>query len=126
MSHEQMNGGTVLLDMNGIEPRLLKDRSFIVCAMFNAVKAAGSTIVKRSDYMFPDRSWSINFTLAESHIAVHTYPSEGRLYCDITACGDAKPEKVVDVLKELFACDKYGTMFIKRPLVMDKIREDRS
>lgn len=126
MSHEIMRGETVLLDMEGIEPRLLKDRSFILCALFRAAQTAGCEVVGRNDGVFPDGSYSMNLILAESHIYIHTYPTQEYACVDITACGESEPWKIVDVLTQLFACKKYGYHRVKRPLIMDKIMEDKS
>ena len=126
MSHETMRGATVLLCMNGIDSSLLKDRSFILCSLFRAAQEAGCEVVGRNDKMFPDGSYSMTLVLAESHLYIHTYPSQGYACVDITACGDSKPEKVVDVLTELFSCDNFGFKYIERPLVMDKVRRDKS
>lgn len=126
MSHEIMNGATVLLCMNGIESRLLKDRSFILCSLFRAAQESGCKVVGRHDKMFPDGSYSMSLVLAESHLYIHTYPSQEYACVDMTACGDSNPEKIIDVLTQLFACKSYGTHIVKRPLVMDKVVENKS
>lgn len=125
-NHSVMKGETVLLCMEGIDESVLKDRSFILCALFRAAQQAGCEIVGRSDKKFPDGSYSMNLVLAESHLYIHTYPSQGYACVDITACGESQPWKIVGVLTELFSCEKYGYHRVQRPLKMDKYREDKS
>lgn len=40
--------------------------------------------------------------LAESHISVHTWPEKGYAAFDVFMCGDARPDKTINVMKEAF------------------------
>jgi S-adenosylmethionine decarboxylase len=41
--------------------------------------------------------------LAESHISIHTWPEHGFAAADIFMCGDAQPQRALDVIDAAFA-----------------------
>jgi S-adenosylmethionine decarboxylase len=41
-------------------------------------------------------------TIAESHLAVHTFPDNGRVYVDIFSCKQFDKEMVIKIFKETF------------------------
>ncbi|WP_282169477.1 adenosylmethionine decarboxylase [Ruegeria atlantica] len=55
--------------------------------------------------------------LAESHISIHTWPEHGYAAIDIFMCGDAEPQRSLDVLKSYFRPQRIEVQSIKRGLI---------
>ena len=66
------------------------------------VTEAGATLLHIHLHPFQPEGVSGVAVLAESHISVHTWPEAGYAAFDVFMCGDAKPEKCVEVLKRAF------------------------
>jgi S-adenosylmethionine decarboxylase len=85
-------GGKGLDDLGRME-RTLRD----------AVTASGATLLHIHLHHFtPNDGISGVAVLAESHISVHTWPERDYAAFDIFMCGDALPEKAVEVIKNAF------------------------
>ena len=41
--------------------------------------------------------------LAESHISIHSWPEADYAALDVFMCGDAQPEKCIEILREAFS-----------------------
>ena len=67
------------------------------------VRQSGATLLHIHLHHFtPNDGISGVAVLAESHITVHTWPERGYAAFDVMMCGDAMPEKCIDVLKAAF------------------------
>lgn len=68
-----------------------------------AVRQAGATLLHIHLHHFtPNGGISGVAVLAESHISVHSWPERDFAAFDIFMCGDAQPEKAIEVLKQSF------------------------
>jgi S-adenosylmethionine decarboxylase len=68
-----------------------------------AVKAAGATLLHIHLHHFtPQGGISGVAVLAESHISVHTWPERNFAAFDVFMCGDAEPEKAIEIIKSVF------------------------
>ena len=81
----------------------LDNKSLIEEAFKEAIDEAGATLLHIHLHAFePNGGISGVAVLAESHISVHTWPEKGYAAFDVFMCGDAKPHKVLPVLKRHF------------------------
>lgn len=81
----------------------LKDREKIESAMTEAAQLAGATVLHVHLHTFSDGGGITGVALlAESHISVHTWPEHDYAAFDIFMCGNAAPEKSVELLKKIF------------------------
>lgn len=71
-------------------------------AMLEAAKAAKATIVAHKFHQFSPQGASGAVIIAESHLAIHTWPEYGYCAIDIFTCGDLDNYLAVEVLKEKF------------------------
>ena len=72
-------------------------------ALRTCVREAEATLLHIHLHRFsPSGGLSGVAVLAESHISVHTWPESDFAAFDIFMCGDAHPEKAVEVLKKAF------------------------
>ena len=79
------------------------DLEFVEATLREAVTAAEATLLHIHLHHFtPNDGISGVAVLAESHISIHSWPESGYAALDIFMCGDAKPEKAVEVLRERF------------------------
>ncbi len=80
-----------------------------------AAKAAKATVLDVNAHDFGDRAGFTGVALlAESHISIHTWPEYGYAAIDIFMCGDAEPEKSLEVLRNYFEPQRHETRLIKR------------
>ncbi len=54
---------------------------------------AGFTIVKFDEYHFPVKGYTCFWLLAESHLAIHTFPESKKSYIELSSCNESKLEK---------------------------------
>ncbi|MBT5110292.1 MAG: adenosylmethionine decarboxylase [Rhodospirillaceae bacterium] len=81
----------------------LDDIDFIEETMRACVDAAGATLLHIHLHHFtPNQGVSGVAVLAESHISIHSWPEYEYAAMDIFMCGDAQPQRAVDVLREAF------------------------
>lgn len=79
------------------------DLAFVEETLRDCVTAAEATLLHIHLHHFtPNDGISGVAVLAESHISIHSWPESGYAALDIFMCGDAKPEKAVEVLRERF------------------------
>lgn len=84
-------------------------------ALREATQAAGATLLHVHLHHFtPNGGISGVAVLAESHISVHSWPERGYAAFDIFMCGDARPERGVDVLVELFEPQRHDVIEHRR------------
>jgi S-adenosylmethionine decarboxylase len=94
-------GKHLILDFWGA--RELDNPAFMEQTLRDCVDAAGATLLHIHLHRFsPSGGLSGVAVLAESHISVHTWPENDFAAFDIFMCGDAYPEKAVEILKHAF------------------------
>jgi S-adenosylmethionine decarboxylase len=93
----------------------LQDQVVIEQALKDAAKAAGAMLLHIHLHKFADQGGVTGVALlAESHISVHTWPENNYAAFDVFMCGDAKPEKAIEVLKQVFQPSKVEIKEILR------------
>lgn len=53
-------------------------------------------------------------TIAESHLAVHTFPDDRRVYADVFSCRPFDSEKVIRIFRETFKPKKMNTKIVRK------------
>jgi S-adenosylmethionine decarboxylase len=54
--------------------------------------------------------------LAESHIAVHTWPEHGVAALDLFTCGDRDPQEIIPLIATLFKSSAISTQLLIRSI----------
>lgn len=94
----------VFADLFGCDPVCLDDRIGIESALTAAAAAAGATVVRSDVHHFEPFGITGVAVLAESHLAIHTWPEHAYVSVDIFTCGEnATPEQAIDALVHIFA-----------------------
>ena len=82
----------------------LSDVGAVEDALTRAAQESGATVLH--SYMHPfgaEKGVSGVVVLAESHIAIHTWPERGYAAVDVFMCGACDPYRAVAVLREALA-----------------------
>lgn len=83
-----------------------------------AIKAAGATLLHIHLHHFtPQGGISGVAVLAESHISVHTWPERNFAAFDVFMCGDAEPEKAIEVITSTFKPKRVKVQTYRRGVV---------
>lgn len=94
-------GTHLIIDLWGASK--LDDLAVMEAALREAVEKAKATLLHIHLHHFtPNGGISGVAVLAESHISVHSWPERNYAAFDVFMCGDAEPEKAIDVLKAAF------------------------
>lgn len=69
-------------------------------ALFDAMlRQAGFGLVGFSDAHFQPHGYTAVWILAESHFALHTFPEEGRTYCELSSCNLEKFVALIELIE---------------------------
>ncbi|NEO86226.1 MAG: adenosylmethionine decarboxylase [Spirulina sp. SIO3F2] len=78
---------------------LLNNPDHIRRAMIAAIDAGDATLIDLCVHQFSPHGVTATATLAESHIAIHTWPEYGYFAADFFFCGRGKPQAAMQVLQ---------------------------
>ena len=76
-----------LVEMRGCSAELLDNAAALKELLLEAVRRGGGTIVTNVFHAFSPHGVSGVFVIAESHVAIHTWPEHGYAAVDIFSCG---------------------------------------
>jgi len=94
-------GVHLLLDLFGATH--VSDMEVVETTLRRCVDAAGATLLHIHLHRFePNDGISGVAVLAESHISIHTWPEAEYAALDIFMCGQARPERCIEILLEAF------------------------
>jgi S-adenosylmethionine decarboxylase proenzyme len=108
-------GRHLLAEFGGCDPSALADLEGVSRAMREAAVAAGATVVTHSFHRFGGGGGiSGVVVIAESHLAIHTWPEHAFAAVDLFTCGRVDAERGLDVLRRAFRCARMETLEISR------------
>jgi S-adenosylmethionine decarboxylase len=94
-----MNLHVIVAALEGCPGHLLDDVDFLDRVLTEAVAAGGFTELNRYLHRFEPQGLTGAVVLAESHLAVHTWPEQGVLFVDVASCsGEAATRAAFDRL----------------------------
>ena len=76
----------------------VSDIGELSAAAADAVRAGGGTVLDSSHVIFPNGAVTLVLILAESHLAIHTWPEEDLIAVDLFSCGSIAAERVAGEL----------------------------
>lgn len=113
----QALGRQILVEFYQCNADTLKDVKKIEEAMLNACRLAKATIVRHTFHEFSPFGVSGVVVIAESHVAIHTWPEYNYAAVDIFTCGETiDPWVVFKYLEEQFESGQSSNMELKRGL----------
>lgn len=106
-------GSHLIIDVYGGER--LDDLVHVEETLVDCVEAAGATLLHIHLHRFEENGGISGVAvLAESHISIHSWPEHGYAALDVFMCGDARPERCVDVVRRAFAPSRIAVGEILR------------
>ena len=104
-----------LYDFHDCDRRLLNNMTFVREAMLEVARVSGATIVTDVFHRFNPQGVSGVVVIAESHIAIHTWPEFGCASVDVFSCSRLMDlSKVRDGLMRAFAAERMTVKSFER------------
>ena len=111
-------GQHVLAEFFECDPNILNNVVMVEKLMIEAALECGATIVQKCFHMFNPYGVSGVVIIAESHLAIHTWPELGYAAVDLFTCGDKCDPKVsYEYLKKMFNSKNASYKELKRGII---------
>jgi len=108
-------GRHVLTEFYNCDNAVLNSVRLIQEYMEEATRTAGATIVQSMFHLSQPHGVSGVVVIAESHLAIHTWPAYGYAAIDLfTSSEDVDPWKVYTYLKDKLGAEQVSTVEMKR------------
>ena len=85
-----------LLDFHGCDPTVLASADTLRPLALEAVRSAGGTIVTDIFHGFSPHGVSGVIVIAESHVAIHTWPEHGFAAVDVFSCSPKLDQEAIE------------------------------
>ncbi|MCS7155778.1 MAG: adenosylmethionine decarboxylase [Bacteroidota bacterium] len=119
----QALGRQILVEFYQCDPEVLNDERRIRAILLEAVRQSKATIVADSFHAFSPHGVSGVVVIAESHVAIHTWPEYGYAAVDIFTCGETiDPWVIQRHLQQQFQSRSVSSMELKRGLFPEPVR----
>jgi S-adenosylmethionine decarboxylase len=113
-------GRHLLLELKICNAEVLDDLSFLKGCLNEAAIQSGATVVGESFYHFSPSGVSGVVNIAESHIAIHTWPEYRYAALDVFTCGnDVDPEKAARWITEKLEAQSHSLIELRRGIMED-------
>lgn len=110
-------GRQILVELYGCDAAAFRDEASLRATMLEAVAASGATIVTDAFHCFSPYGVSGVVVIAESHVAIHTWPEHRYAAVDIFTCGESIDPWVIEAyLAKRFQARSTSCMELKRGL----------
>ncbi|NES85026.1 MAG: adenosylmethionine decarboxylase [Moorea sp. SIO2B7] len=93
---------------------LLNDPERIRRALIESISAGEATLIDLCVHQFSPHGVTATATLAESHIAIHTWPEYGYFAADLFFCGQGKPAEALKFLQSALQAKQLTIKEIER------------
>lgn len=111
-------GRQLLVEFYDCDPQILNDKEKVRCALRQAAVEAGATIVTDVFHEFNPHGISGVVVIAESHLAIHTWPEFDFAAVDLFTCGnDVIPNLAMTHLQKALKADRLSIMELKRGIL---------
>ncbi|MBN9417731.1 MAG: S-adenosylmethionine decarboxylase proenzyme [Candidatus Eremiobacteraeota bacterium] len=108
-------GRHIVAELSHCNSEILTDLDRVQAAMVQAALVARAEIRELAFHRFYPTGVSGVVVLAESHLAIHTWPDVGYAAIDVYTCGDtAEPMRACRFLAEQFGCQDLQTTVMDR------------
>ena len=109
-----MLGKHIILELHGVDPKLLNDRKFLEQLLTKAAREAGGTIIGTIFHEFNPHGVTGIVAICESHISIHTWPEFKYAAVDVFTCRGINPEIAAKVIIEGLKPEKYFWVHFSR------------
>ncbi len=110
-------GRQILVEYYDCDEDVINDVSQIESILLDATRKSKASIISHNFHKFSPHGVSGTVVIAESHIAIHTWPEYGYAAVDIFTCGETiDPWIIQDHIREYFHSGNVSSMEMKRGL----------
>ena len=111
----QALGRHLLLELLDCDPEALNSLDIVKTSMVEAAKRAQATIIDVVFHEFNPFGISGVVVIAESHLAIHTWPEYRYAAVDVFSCGESlQPQLAVDYLVEHLGAARASVVELQR------------
>ena len=115
----QALGRHLLLELLDCDPEALNSLDIVKTSMVEAARRAQATIVDVVFHEFNPFGISGVVVIAESHLAIHTWPEYRYAAVDIFSCGETlQPEVAASYLVEQFGAERTSAVELQRGMFL--------
>lgn len=114
----------LIVDAWGAPKELLDDPKAVRRILEEAVAVGEATLVDLCVHKFSPQGVTATATLAESHIALHTWPEHGYFAVDLFFCGKGDPYPAMDFLRRALGARRVKVTELRRGLVTGAARPE--
>lgn len=108
-------GRHILAEFSGCDAARLSDLDHISAAMLGAAEASGATIITHNFHHFSPLGVSGAVIIAESHLAIHTWPEHRYAAVDFFTCVErVDPRRALLLLKEALGAEDLEVLEYER------------
>lgn len=75
------------------------DVTVLVPKLDAMLKASGYTVINFVEHQFTPQGYTALWLLAESHLAVHTFPEDGRAYIELSSCNEVMNKAFIEQMQ---------------------------
>lgn len=116
-------GRHIMIEYYNCDENILSNHELIEKYMNQAAKESSATIVNSVFHHFNPYGVSGAVIIAESHLAIHTWPEYGYAAVDVFTCGDTiNPWKAFDYLEKIFKAERSESVELPRGMT-EKIKK---
>ena len=118
-------GRHILVELYGCNSEIINDLEAIRRLLIEGARKTGATIVGEVFHKFSPQGVSGTVVIAESHLAIHTWPELGYCALDLYTCGDeVDPWQGFHFLLRELQAEKYHAREIARGIHDEKEMDD--
>lgn len=108
-------GRQILVEYYHCNPEIINDVTEIETILLEGTKRAKASIISHNFHKFSPHGVSGTIVIAESHIAIHTWPEYNYAAVDIFTCGETiDPWIIQEYVKDRFESKSISSMELKR------------
>lgn len=107
-------GRHILIDAWGCSSESMNDPKLVERAVLDSIREGGATLIDMVVHQFSPYGVTATAALAESHIAIHTWPEHGYFAADIFFCGDLDPNKGIPAILQTLGSTHHDVREITR------------
>lgn len=122
----QSLGKQLMAELYGCDKTLLDDPIHSERILVEGVNRSGATVIQPFFHQFSPHGVSGVVVIAESHVAIHTWPEYGYCALDIFTCGtQVNPDLILEYVRSEFDAKEVSVMEVKRGVLDLPARELR-
>ncbi|MCC5925260.1 MAG: S-adenosylmethionine decarboxylase proenzyme [Bacteroidetes bacterium] len=110
-------GRQILVEYYDCDADIINDVAQIENILLSATRAAKASIISHNFHKFSPHGVSGTIVIAESHVAIHTWPEYNYAAVDIFTCGETiDPWTIQEYIKDSFLSKNVSSIEMKRGL----------